>query len=185
MNRSRVAALLAPPTDRSVRTNARLQLRSLRANEEDMVLIELRKKMGNPPFLLLDIRPAGYPFLAIFDHAIAEQITSSSKALPNSVQKSATFKDFRDILGPSSIVGIDGEHWKSLRKRFNPCFAPHHLMTLLPLILDKTRIFINQMDKFAISGEQFELGDYCTRLTFDIIGKNHPQLATWIGLTQN
>lgn len=130
--------------------------------------------MGNPPFLYFDLRPAGFPFLAIFDYNIAEQISSPSKGLPYSAEKSSGFAAFHEILGPTSIVAVNGEHWKSLRKRFNPCFAPHHLMTLLPLILDKTQLFLNHMDRLAVAGESFELGDYFTRLTFDIIGKYKP-----------
>jgi len=65
---------------------------------------------------------------------------------------------------------MQGEFWKSWRKRFNPGFAPQHLLTLLPCILDKTRIFLEHMDKFAMSGEQFRMEYYATGLTFDIIG---------------
>ena len=61
--------------------------------------------------------------------------------------------------------------WKSLRKRFNPGFAPQHLMTLLPSILDKTQLFINNMDHLATVGQDFQMDSYCTALTFDIIGR--------------
>jgi cytochrome P450 len=63
-----------------------------------------------------------------------------------------------------------GEQWKALRKRFNPGFAPQHLITLLPQIVDKTKIFLSRLDKFAQSGEIFELDQLATGLTFDIIG---------------
>lgn len=63
-----------------------------------------------------------------------------------------------------------GDYWKSLRKRYNAGFAPSHLMTLLPRILDKTSIFLDNLDALARSGEEFKLEPLCTSLTFDIIG---------------
>jgi hypothetical protein len=43
-------------------------------------------------------------------------------------------------------------------------------MTLLPCILDKTWYFLNRLDSFARTGEEFALDELCTNLTFDIIG---------------
>lgn len=63
-----------------------------------------------------------------------------------------------------------GDAWKSLRKRFNPGFAPQHLTTLLTAIVDKTTIFIGRLDSFAKSGREFALEPLCTNVTFDIIG---------------
>ena len=44
-------------------------------------------------------------------------------------------------------------------------------MTLLPCILDKTSIFLDHLDRFSESGEEFQMDYYVTGLTFDIIGK--------------
>lgn len=62
------------------------------------------------------------------------------------------------------------EEWKTLRKRFNAGFAPSHLMTLLPQILEKTEIFLRRLDAYAQSREVFSLHEVCVDLTFDIIG---------------
>jgi cytochrome P450 len=67
---------------------------------------------------------------------------------------------------------FQGEEWKTLRKRFNPGFAPQHLMTLLPKIVKMSRRFINTLDRFAESGEEFRLDEPCINLTFDIIGED-------------
>ncbi|ROV99858.1 hypothetical protein VSDG_02932 [Cytospora chrysosperma] len=64
-----------------------------------------------------------------------------------------------------------GEDWKALRKRFNPGFAPQHLMTLLPSIVETATIFINHLDSFARNMEEFSLQSLATNLTFDVIGK--------------
>ncbi|KAJ4286863.1 hypothetical protein N0V88_007875 [Collariella sp. IMI 366227] len=74
------------------------------------------------------------------------------------------------IIGPHSILTKQGEGWKQLRKRFNPGFAPQHLMTLLPCIVDKTMVFIKELDRYASSGEEFALNKLTINLTFDIIG---------------
>ncbi|ROW04907.1 hypothetical protein VPNG_07040 [Cytospora leucostoma] len=64
-----------------------------------------------------------------------------------------------------------GEDWKALRKRFNPGFAPQHLMTLLPSIIDKVSLFVTHLDGFARTGEEFSLQSLATNLTFDVIGR--------------
>jgi cytochrome P450 len=77
---------------------------------------------------------------------------------------------FTPVIGPESIISKEGEKWRALRKRFNPGFAPTHLITLLPTILEKTQRFVGRLDGFVESGEVFQLEDLCTSLTFDIIG---------------
>ncbi|PYH85358.1 putative cytochrome P450 oxidoreductase [Aspergillus uvarum CBS 121591] len=68
------------------------------------------------------------------------------------------------------IYYFQGEEWKTLRKRFNPGFAPQHLMTLLPRIVAMSRRFVGNLDRHAKSGEAFRLDEPCINLTFDIIG---------------
>lgn len=66
---------------------------------------------------------------------------------------------------------LQGEAWKSLRRRFNPGFAPGYLMTLLPSIVDSVAVFMDQLDDSSSSGQTFSLQDAATNLTFDVIGK--------------
>lgn len=56
-----------------------------------------------------------------------------------------------------------------MRKRFNPGFAPQHLMTLLPVITEQARIYLDNLDYFSRTGEVFSLDHHTTNLTFDII----------------
>ncbi|KAL1645613.1 hypothetical protein SLS61_008173 [Didymella pomorum] len=44
-----------------------------------------------------------------------------------------------------------------------------HIVTMLPVLIDKTAIFIEKMDAIARSGAITELDSYCVNLTFDII----------------
>jgi cytochrome P450 len=50
-------------------------------------------------------------------------------------------------------------------------FAPQHLLTLLPQIVQKTEVFISRLDALAESGNAFDMDPLCTNLTFDIIGQ--------------
>lgn len=99
-----------------------------------------------------------------------EEIAKASKIFKYSVPKSPTMKWLEPLIGPTSIMLAEGEEWRSIRKRFNPGFAPTHLVTLLPAILSQTERFNNRLDALAQSGEEFQLGELCTFLTFDIIG---------------
>lgn len=76
----------------------------------------------------------------------------------------------KPVIGPHSIISAQGESWKALRKRYNAGFAPSHLLTLLPGILDKTRLFLRNLDELAGTGQDFLMEPLCTNLTFDIIG---------------
>ncbi|KAF2396646.1 cytochrome P450 [Trichodelitschia bisporula] len=137
----------------------------------DYVFEDIHKLAGRPEVMALDMRPAlGYPLLIINDHTIAEQIVKPSKLFKYSTPKSATMEAIQGLIGDTSIISNKGgEDWKALRKRFNPGFAPSHLITLLPQILSKTEMFTNRLTKLAESGEEFELEKLCTSLTFDII----------------
>lgn len=65
----------------------------------------------------------------------------------------------------------NGEIWKALRKQFNPGFAPQHLITTLPIMIEKTNIFMEKLDAVAKSGAVTELDGLCVNCTFDIIGQ--------------
>ncbi|KAF9894706.1 hypothetical protein FE257_006596 [Aspergillus nanangensis] len=136
----------------------------------DIVFLEVARHLGNPPLFALDLWPVERPLAIICSHEIAEQVSRSSRALPYSLPKSPYFSRLRPLLGPNSIITAEGERWKALRKRFNPGFAPQHLMSLLPCVLGKAWPFLRNLDHFASSGEEFRLDEVCINLTFDIIG---------------
>jgi cytochrome P450 len=117
------------------------------------------------------MRPAlGTPIAVIFSHSVAEQCAKPSKTFRYSLPKSYTNGGLSPVLGAESILLHEGEEWKAIRKRFNPGFAPTHLVTLLPIILERTKRFIVRLDERCKNGGEFELEDLCTALTFDIIG---------------
>ncbi|KAH8898035.1 cytochrome P450 [Thozetella sp. PMI_491] len=136
----------------------------------DNVFGEMRARLGSPPAMFLDLWPVSYPTLVACSHEVAEQISKASKQFPYSVPKSPGMKSFENLIGAHSILTAEGEQWRALRKRFGPGFAHKHLITLLPCILDKTWDFLRHLDSYVRTGEQFQLGPLCEKLTFDIIG---------------
>ncbi|KAK4031724.1 putative sterigmatocystin biosynthesis P450 monooxygenase stcS [Parachaetomium inaequale] len=136
----------------------------------DPVFAKMAKDLGNPPLMFLDLRPVSYPMVLVTSHEVAEQVSRASKQFAWSTPKSPTIGALVRLIGPESILMRQNEDWKQLRKRFNPGFAPQHLMTLLPCILDKTSIFLEQLDRYASSGKEFPLNKLTINLTFDIIG---------------
>ncbi|KAK0742570.1 cytochrome P450 [Apiosordaria backusii] len=136
----------------------------------DWILRDMVKAAGNPSVLFVDTRPASYAMAVISSHEVAEQLSRATKQYPWSAPKSPTIAELVNLVGHQSILSKQREEWKSLRKQYNPGFAPRHLMTLLPCIIDKTEIFLGRLDKLCENGESFPLTDLIISLTFDIIG---------------
>ncbi|KAI2780490.1 cytochrome P450 [Daldinia loculata] len=135
----------------------------------DSVFIQMNEDLGRPPLMLVDLRPVNRPMVLVRSHEIAEQVSRASKIFPTSIPK-ADLRYLEPVIGPTSILASHGEEWKALRKRFSPGFAPQHLITLLPCILDKTISFVEHLDSFVRSGDDFSLVPFGVNLTFDIIG---------------
>ncbi|KAL3446037.1 cytochrome P450 [Aspergillus insuetus] len=136
----------------------------------DQVFLEIHEKLQTPPLFIVDLRPVLYSICVICSHEVAEQISRSSRAFPYSLPKGDVLGNFEPLIGGRSILSAKGTEWKALRKRFNPGFAPQHLISLLPGILDRVQRFIDILDGHAISAEVFALDELCINLTFDIIG---------------
>ncbi|KAK1848577.1 cytochrome p450 [Colletotrichum chrysophilum] len=151
-------------------TNEFHQRRDEKGCQIDHALGDMCETMGNPPVMLYDLRPISRPMLLIRSHCVAEQISRQSKMWPYSTPKSDTMAYLWPLVGKKSIVLTNGPGWKDMRKHFNPGFAPQHLMSLMPVILENTQTFVAKLDKLAMTGEVFELEPLCTNLTFDIIG---------------
>ncbi|OTA87750.1 hypothetical protein M434DRAFT_134106 [Hypoxylon sp. CO27-5] len=129
----------------------------------------MHEALNRPPLMLVDFRPVNRPMILISSHEIAEQVSKASKAFPTSVPKT-DLSYLLHLTGPTSILLAYGDKWRALRKRYNPAFAPQHLMTLLPCIMEKTSTFIHYLDILARTGEEFSLVGLAINLTFDIIG---------------
>ncbi|KAK8137125.1 Cytochrome P450, partial [Apiospora sp. TS-2023a] len=136
----------------------------------DYVLADMHRELGRPPFMLMNNWPLVPPMVVVASHQVAEQISKPTAKFPYSAMKSSSLSHVNDLIGHKSILLKQGEEWKTIRRRFNPGFAPQHLMTLLPVIVDKMTPYLENIDAFVRSGASFSLDDITTNLTFDIIG---------------
>ena len=101
----------------------------------------MHEALGRPPLMLVDFRPVNHPMLLVTSHEIAEQVSKPSKLYPTSPPK-ADLRYLEHITGKNSILSAHGNNWKALRKIFNLGFAPQHLKTLLPCMLENSSKFI-------------------------------------------
>ncbi|KAF3034596.1 hypothetical protein E8E12_003749 [Didymella heteroderae] len=137
----------------------------------DEMLYEQAEKLGFPPVLLVDWRPIErFPILFVLDNDVAEQVTKPNKAFRTSMPKHPAIQQLAPLVGARSLVTTDGDEWNSLYKRIRPGFQPNHLLGLVNVIVDKTEMFTNLMEKKATVGEAFRLDSFTTNLVLDIIG---------------
>ncbi|KAL4790152.1 cytochrome P450 monooxygenase [Aspergillus venezuelensis] len=135
----------------------------------DHIFSQIYEILGKPPLVLIDYRPICRPVLFIGSHEIAEQISRPTKLFRTSVPK-VDLGYMEPIIGRTSILSAEGEEWKTLRRTFSPWFSRHHLMTLLPPIVDKTMTFVRHLDRLSITGEEASLMSLIMKLMYDIIG---------------
>ncbi|KAK1757100.1 cytochrome P450 [Echria macrotheca] len=135
----------------------------------DTMFTNMHNDLSRPPLMMVDLWPLNRPTAVITSHELAEQITRPSKMFATSTPKN-DMGYLEPLIGSSSILAAHGEKWKGLRRRFTAGFAPSHLMTLLPLMAEKTGAFIDALDTYAQTGQVFGLVSNITSLTFDIIG---------------
>lgn len=136
----------------------------------DCIIEEMATDLGNPPFLFLDVRPLISPLMIIRSPEIAEQITRVSQTFKYSMPKAPPSSTIKAVMGAHSMVNMNGEDWRSMRKRYNPGFQPKYLQTLLPLIISHIKTFSEKLSRAAETGEVIKLGEYISYLTMDIIG---------------
>lgn len=74
------------------------------------------------------------------------------------------------ICGKTSMIFSEGELWKQSRSLFNPGFSASHLMTLVPTIVDDTKIFSKRLSRVAETKEVVQLEHMTGHLTIDIMG---------------
>ena len=128
----------------------------------------IRTKYNLPEIFYVDWRPFGPKWLFIADPAVAAQYVTTTQSLPKSSLEVGYMNRF---LGGNNMVTLEGARWKSIRSMFNPGFSATNIMTLVDYIVDATLTFCDVMKEKAESNELFELEEYATRLTIDIIGK--------------
>ena len=128
----------------------------------------IRKKYNLGNVFYVDLWPVGPKWLFVCDPEISSQYITTGRSL---LKSPLTTGYLGKLLGHDNMVGLEGQQWKRTRAMFNPGFSSGHLMTLLPYIVDASIVFCEVMREKAKTGEIFEMEEYATRLTVDIMGK--------------
>lgn len=128
----------------------------------------IRTKYNLPEIFYVDWRPFGSLFLYIADPVAASQYVTTGVSLP----KSPLMAGFVErLLGKNNMVTLEGARWKSVRSIFNPGFSSTNIMGLADVIVDASLAYCELIRTKAETGELFELENYLTKLTIDIIGR--------------
>ncbi|KAF2009336.1 cytochrome P450 [Aaosphaeria arxii CBS 175.79] len=127
----------------------------------------LQKKYNLGQVFYLDLTPVSDAMIINLSPEAGQDIAQNS-----GLHKHPKVGKFLDpLLGEGNMVTSDGAQWKKWRSVFNPGFALQHLMTQVPLIVDCTNIYVQNLEKQVVKGEVFRLEDEATKVTIDIIGK--------------
>lgn len=135
----------------------------------DYAFEDIWNELGQPPVYLIDLALVDRGMLIIADPTVAEAISQPSTDFKYSTPKSDTLQAMSRLVGPHSLVLIEGEAWKTQRRRFNKGFSPAHLNTLTPMIVEKMRIFLDRLKACARTEEAFALKEPTQDLTTDVI----------------
>jgi cytochrome P450 len=136
----------------------------------DVGFEELWKDLDCPAHFWFDMGPVGMAVLVnAGDPALAEAVSEPRPGFRHATPKSDTALSLDRVLGRESMVLIDGEKWRTHRRRFNKGFSPAHIHSLTPMIVEHTQTFVERLKRLAKTGETFQLRDYTADLTTDII----------------
>lgn len=127
----------------------------------------IREKWNMPEVFYVDWRPFGPLWMFMADPELSADYITVKQSLPKSPWETGFVDRF---LGTNNLVTLEGGRWKTLRGRFNPGFSSVNVMTYVGGIVDASLRFIDVLREKARTNELFELEDYATRLTIDIIG---------------
>ncbi|OBT65131.1 hypothetical protein VE03_04759 [Pseudogymnoascus sp. 23342-1-I1] len=81
-------------------------------------------------------------------------------------------ENFGRAIGVRGMVGQEGEQWKELRTMFNPGFSQANLLSMVPMMVEETTIFVDRLSKIA-AGDGFieDTDSLAAAVTVDIIGQ--------------
>lgn len=86
--------------------------------------------------------------------------------------KHPVLDDFGRAIGPRGMVSQEGEQWKELRTMFNPGFSQANLLSMVPMMVEETTIFVDRLSKIAAGDGFIENTDsLAAAITVDIIGQ--------------
>lgn len=125
-----------------------------------------------PPFVALDMWPVRKAMLRVSDPQLAQQFTTEKLA-----PRGETSKNFMTPISLGlDLISVDVPTHRAWRSRFAPGFLPRNLLTHMPALLEEIGIFTSKIERQAGKprgswGKVFELEDWATSVTFDVIAR--------------
>ena len=94
---------------------------------------------------------------------IADDIANEKMLQTDNLPKARTaYLVLKSVIGVNSLVIIEGQEWKRLRKMFNPAFAPSHLEKMIPAIVEESEVFVEKLRGIADSGKVVRMNEMTT-----------------------
>jgi cytochrome P450 len=64
----------------------------------------------------------------------------------NLPKASSAYTSLHPVIGSLSIITLEGEQWKRMRKLFNPAFASSYIETMIPAIIEESQVFVGKLE---------------------------------------
>ena len=78
---------------------------------------------------------------------IDEGIVHKVQTIDNLPKAQEVYVALRPVIGRDSMITLEGERWRRLRKMFNPAFSQAHLDKLVSGIVEQTLVFVQKLDE--------------------------------------
>ncbi|PWY79688.1 cytochrome P450 [Aspergillus heteromorphus CBS 117.55] len=132
--------------------------------QAQMTMIQRLFKLGD--LFCVDTWPFMDQVYLVANPYMAHQV-SQEKPFPKHPMVTRFMESFT---GLNSVLLANDAKWKELRSLFSPGFSNAHLMTMVPVMVDKTEIFCDILAQHAKTGAAVPMEPLAAKLTIDIIG---------------
>ncbi|KAK8079740.1 Cytochrome P450 monooxygenase aflN [Apiospora hydei] len=125
-----------------------------------------------PPFVLLDLWPVRKAMFRVSDPKLSQHFTTEKLA-----PRGETSRHFMTPISLGlDLISADVPTHRVWRSRFAPGFLPRNLLTHMPALLEEIGVFVSKVEARAGKaggpwGKLFQLEDWATSLTFDVIAR--------------
>ena len=130
---------------------------------------ELSRRFARGGAFYLDLWPFSEPFLIITSAYLSNQVTTSTDIALE--KPDALRKWFWSLTGGISIFDAPADKWKPLRTLFNRGFSANHLISLIPSMVEETKVYCDILRQYAKQGDMFYLDPTNLRFMLDVIGR--------------
>jgi Cytochrome P450 len=89
----------------------------------------------------------------------------------NLPKSSTAYIKLYPVIGRLSIVTLEGEQWKRMRKLFNPAFASSYRETMIPAIIEESQVFVRKLESIADTEKVVRMNLWLTVRPHDVTDK--------------